>query len=126
MSTPTRTPVRPWIPQRKAPRSVVVVVRPKAPSPGPVLRAGWLVAILSGILMGAAPAIGLIPLLGAFYLILFLLPYPAGIAILALSIVAMTRGAAARGLLLLLGGPAVAMILYWGTMLLTFAIIGRR
>lgn len=135
--TPRKQPVQPWIPpQRPAVRGQLQAGTPAAGVVHVVhhhvhtatkrqvdapLRAGWIFALVTGLLLGGGVALfvagdrphaeGLM-VVGAifggigYYLTLFL-----ELVICVLAIVAMVRGAAARGILLLIGGPVLTVLL---------------
>lgn len=119
MNKPLRKPPQPWIPERKpAPR--VVRVQAVRPSPNGVLKAGWWLCIVSGLIVGGTflammqkpqgwQTIGMI----GYYASILL--YGVGsLGFLALVVIAMVRGAVGRGLLLLFAGPVVYWVLAVG------------
>lgn len=133
MNAPKK-PVQPWIPPRAPlPASVVTrVVRREAPSANGVIKAGWWFCILCGLLLGGLATVmavamhakndalemaGAVAMMGGYYVALVLWAV-GGIVHAVLCIVAMVRGAVARGLFLLLVGPLVAVALAVGPPLL--------
>lgn len=115
--TPKR-PVQPWIPpQRPRPVPQKVLVRTKAPSAAGPLRAGW---IYTGVTAGLKAVVLFLRGDIAFIidLLLLYLIYAGAIVILVLSIIAMVRGAALKGMLLLVGAPVAV----WGLSFLTVAV----
>lgn len=101
MSTSPRKPVQPWIPPQQPRGAPVRKVVIRGASPNGVLRAGWIYAGITGMCFGLGPWLPLLWLIG-YYLI-----YAGTVVILALSIIAMARGAAGRGIVLLIGAPVL-------------------